>query len=95
MGSLYLYTPLKDYGAEVWYCESMSLYRIYDMLNPDMFEQFQDNTLYSLLTTTQKKIFISGWESMKFVRMTGMDGKIHMAKSLMILEIMIQNVRFI
>ena len=32
MGSLYLYTPLKDYGAEVWYCESMSLYRIYDML---------------------------------------------------------------
>lgn len=95
MGSLYLYTPLKDYGAEVWYCESMSLYRIYDMLNPDMFEQFQENTLYSLLTTTQKKIFISGRELMKFVRMTGMDGKIHMAKSLMILEIMIQNVRFI
>ena len=91
MGSLYLYTPLKDYGAEVWYCESMSLYRIYDMLNPDMFEQFQENTLYSLLTTTQKKnIYI--WLGINEIRQ---NGKIHMAKSLMILEIMIQNVRFI
>lgn len=73
MGSLYLYTPLRDYGAEVWYCESMSLYRIYDMLNPDMFAQFQENTLYSLLTTTQKKnIYI--WLGINEIRLGDWDG---------------------
>lgn len=55
MGSVYLYSGLRDKGAQVWYCESLSLYRVYDMLNPDMQAEFGDASLYTLLTTTQKQ----------------------------------------
>lgn len=54
MGSLYLYSNLREKGAAVWYCESLSLFRIYDMKNADMVAEFGDQPLYSLLTTTEK-----------------------------------------
>lgn len=55
MGSLYLYSNLRDKGASIWYCESLSLFRIYDMKNSDMESEFGDNALYTLLTTTTKE----------------------------------------
>ena len=72
MGSLYLYSNLRDKGAEVWYCESLSLFRIYDMLNADMSEQFGDAPLYTLLTTTEKKnIYI--WLGINEIRSDNFD----------------------
>lgn len=55
MGSLYLYGNLREKGAQIWYCESLSLFRIYDMQNEDMYEEFGEVPLYDLLTTTQKQ----------------------------------------
>ncbi len=72
MGSLYLYSGLRDKGAEIWYCESLSLFRIYDMLNEDMNAQFGDSPLYTLLTTSGKKnIYI--WLGINEIRSDNFD----------------------
>ncbi len=54
MGSLYLFTDLRDKGAEVYYAESLSLFRIYDMKM-----EGSDKPLYDLLKeTTRNNIYI-------------------------------------
>ncbi len=50
MGSLYLYSDLKKAGAEIWYAESLSLWRIYDMKAED-----SESSLYDLMLNSKKK----------------------------------------
>ena len=50
MGSLYLYSDLRDSGAEIWYAESLSLWRIYDMKAEE-----SDQSLYDLMLNTKRK----------------------------------------
>ncbi|MCR4951216.1 MAG: hypothetical protein K6A40_07830 [Solobacterium sp.] len=50
MGSLFLYSDLKDSGAEIHYAESLSLWRIYDMKAEDT-----DASLYDLMLKTDRK----------------------------------------
>lgn len=49
MGSLYLYSNLRDKGAEIHYAESLSLYTMYTTNMDDVQE-----TMYSLLQNTDK-----------------------------------------
>ncbi len=50
MGSLYLFSDLRDKGADVQYCESLSLYRIYDMAMTD-----SGKPLYDIVLDTKRK----------------------------------------
>lgn len=51
MGSLYLYSNLRDKGAEIWYQESLSLYGIETTA---MSDSGSTDTLYNLLMNNQK-----------------------------------------
>ncbi|MBE6109067.1 MAG: hypothetical protein E7194_01465 [Erysipelotrichaceae bacterium] len=50
VGSLYLFTDLRDKGAEIWYTTSISLWRIYD-LAPD---EGSDEPMFDLIMDTER-----------------------------------------
>ncbi len=50
VGSLYLFTDLRDKGAEIWYTTSISLWRLYD-LAPD---EGSDKPMFDLIMDTER-----------------------------------------
>ncbi len=50
VGSLYLFTDLRDKGAEIWYTTSITLWRIYD-LAPD---EGSDEAMFDLIMDTER-----------------------------------------